>query len=444
MADSKIQIDLELRKEQAEQKLRNFEEMAREQLAKLQKVQARYDAKPNRFHENQVNATRQGYENRIQDIQRTQAEVEKIQMELDQNSVKKGGKLFGIAVSEQTEKFAKQFLGAYVGREIVQLGFRAAYTPGGNNAGTRQAEATAEGAMTGGAMGFAVAGPWGAAIGALTGAVLGLTDEMIKQSKELQAARIERKNARIHQMNTTGRDLSNRSFEMLIDQTPGRSQQMEMLLKRRKELMSGDGQYSLKTIEAQLAGMTDVNSNRYKQYQEMHSQVLAEKAQLEQKIFDLTATPIHRITDPSSMTDSFHKQGLYTGVDHGSSYANSAPMQMYNALLRAGVKSESIDMDLMEKHSDYARKYGDAGRERLEGLWAEKGVDVDFSKINFSEQNRPLGGIDFQALNNPVVGELKQIRNLLRLLADKGSNQRGFDPVQNRAIQIAFTPKWGN
>lgn len=374
MADTKIQIDLELRKEQAEQKLRNFEDMAREQLAKLQKVQARYDANPNGFHRNQLDATQRGYQNRLEGVVEAQKELEKIQIKIDQASAKQGGRLFGMAVSETTARFAKQFIGAYLGRELINLGFAAAYTPGANNANVRKAEAATEGAMTGGAMGFAVGGVLGAAIGTLTGAILGLSNEMVKQYKELRAARVDRLNNRTMASDRSARDVGNKAFASLVDQTVGRANQMEMLLKRRRNIEFGDGNFSLKTIEGKLNRMTDPNSNRYKQLQEMHSQALAEKAQLEQEIFTLLSTPIHQITDPSSLTDSFAKQGLYSGIDTGKEGA--------------------------------------------------------------------LAGIDFEAINNPVVNELKEIRGLLRTMAGSGDRQSGYGNVSRRAVNMVFDAKW--
>lgn len=374
MADSTIQIDLELRKEQAEQRLRNFEEMAREQLEKLQRVQARYDANPNGFTRNQLEATRRGYQNRLEGVADAQRQVEQLEIQLDQNSVKRGARLFGITVSENVARFAKQFVGAYLGRELINLGFAAAYTPGGNNANLRRAEAATEGAMTAGAMGFAIAGPMGAAIGGLTGAILGLSNEMVKQTKELQAQKTERINNRVLQGDRTARDIGNKAFATLVDQTVGRANQMEMLLKRRRNIEFGDGNFSLKTIESKLNRMTDPNSNRYKQLQEMHSQALAEKAQLEQEIFALLSTPIHQITDPSSLTDSFAKQGLYSGIDTGKEGA--------------------------------------------------------------------LAGIDFEAINNPVVNELKEIRGLLRTMAGSGDRQSGYGNVSRRAVNMVFDAKW--
>ena len=56
-ADSKIMIDLELRKDQAEARLRQFEARAAQQLERLQKVQAKYDANPTAFVKNQLNAS---------------------------------------------------------------------------------------------------------------------------------------------------------------------------------------------------------------------------------------------------------------------------------------------------------------------------------------------------------------------------------------------------
>lgn len=355
MADSKIQIDLELRKEQAEQRLRNFEDMAREQLEKLQKVQARYNANPNAFHANQLAATRRGYENRLQGVQEAREEVERLQIEVDQNSAKKGGRLFGMAVSESTARFAKQFLGAYVGREVIKLGFAAAYEPGGNNANLRKAEAGVEGAMMGGAAG-AMFGPIGLAVGAVSGALIGLTGAIIENQKAIERERVERENSTTFHYAYGGRDMANDSFQKLLG-THTMPAQINMIRERLEQLRSGEGSWSIKSIRANLRRMEDqgdVESENYKWNKQHLERALGEEAQLQKMLMDTSLKTIHKWSDPSSYSDQYAKQGLYSGVDSG----------------REG----------------------------------------------------PLAGIDFDAMNNPVVTELQRIREALKFFADRADN----------------------
>ena len=138
--DSKIMIDLELRKDQAEARLRQFEAEASQYLEKLQKKQAQYAKNPTAFVKNQLDAVQGAYDRRIANIQGTGRDIRNLQMRIDEESARKGGRLFGMAVNKQTEKFVKQFVGAYVAREAMNLGFAAMYTPGGNNAGVRKAQ----------------------------------------------------------------------------------------------------------------------------------------------------------------------------------------------------------------------------------------------------------------------------------------------------------------
>ena len=74
-ADSKITIDLELRKDQAEARLRQFEQRAAKQLERLQVVQARYEANPTAFVRNQLMASRAAYSRRLGDVQATGAKL---------------------------------------------------------------------------------------------------------------------------------------------------------------------------------------------------------------------------------------------------------------------------------------------------------------------------------------------------------------------------------
>lgn len=359
-ADSKIVIDLELRKQQAEDRLRQFEQKAAQQLERLQKVQARYAASPSAFTRNQLMASRLAYGRRLGDMQGEGARIRNLQLKIDEESARKGGKLFGLAVNKQTELFVKQFVGAYVMREAMNIGFAAMYTPGGNNAALRKAQGAAEGGTTGLQVGAAF-GPWGAAIGAAVGALAGFTSALVKESKAIDAERAQIRNDITERKIETGRAIQNVAFERSFSMH-ARPAQISMLNKRIKELDEGEGQYSIKSLRQRLADMgSDHESNNYQFVKRMLQRALAEKAQLQQQLFQTATKPYHQFRDVSQYADSKAKQGLYSG--------------------RAGTQY----------------------------MMTPKG----------ERRAIPINGVDFKNLNNPVVNELKSIRRNLEKIADR-------------------------
>lgn len=409
MADSTIQIDLQLRKEQAEQRLRDFEQRAQKQLERLQAIQARYDRNPNGFTKNQLAASTTAYNNRVKDVQETKKQLENIQLQIDANSAKRTGRLFGLEISKNLEGFAKTFIGGYIGKELVGLGFAAMYTPGGNNRRVREAEAAAEGGITGGAIG-AMFGPIGMAVGAVAGSLLGWAKKFIESEKELEGERVGRINSKIKQRYDSGANIQNDAFGRAVEMQGSRAVQMRMLMQRRNQILNGDGPYSVKTLQAQLDKMDDKESNQYKFLQEQFEKKLGEVSNLEGKIYQLTTKPIHKYTDPSSMLDSYAKQGLHSMRlgENTSRFIDSPEMKKYNQLLRDG-KIEGVDFKM-----------------------------DDIFKSKPEANVPPITGIDFKALNNPVVGELDKIRRVLEKMAGRGDQTMGIQGTINRGTRMAL------
>lgn len=396
-ADSKIMIDLELRKEQAESRLRQFEQRAAAQLEKLQKVQAKYDANPTAFVKNQLNASQAAYGRRLQDVAGTRADVNKMQMKIDEESARKGGRLFGLQVNKQTEQFVKQFVGAYVAREAMNLGFAAMYTPGGNNAGLRKAQGTAEGATTGAQVGAAF-GPWGLAIGAAVGALAGFTGALIKEQKEIQAARTEIANTKTISKVETGRQIQNNAFQESLTYQ-ARPAQIAKLQQRIREIESGSGSASMKSLQEKLEELHkdgDHESNQYKFTRQMYDRAVQERSQLLQQLTRTAVQPYYKFQDPNRYADSRAKQGLYSGIAGNFRMIDSPREKWRNYFLRQGKTSEEAD-----------------------ALAREKTPNNNFGKI-------PMAGIDFKALNNPVVRELSKIGRTLERIAGRG-DQNGTD-----------------
>lgn len=322
--DSKIKIALELEKAQAQQQLAQFEADAEAQLKKLQAVQARYAANPTAFARNQLGASTMAFDRRLSAVQGAQANIEKLQLKIDKDEARNGGKLFGVAVNKQTKAFAKQFLGAYLGKELMNLGFAAAYKVGGNNANLRKAQETTEGAATG----YQVAG----AIGAVTGGLIGLATASIKLQKEIQREQLERRNENFRYNRDTGRSVQNKMFDRLVDQST-RGGQIDLLKRRYDELAKGKGGFSLKSLDARIAKMEandDIESNDYKMAKENRSRALQELAGLSDSIVDASMKTTLGFQTMGSYNDSLAKQGIYVGGEASSDFRGSMDVKEIN------------------------------------------------------------------------------------------------------------------
>ena len=447
-ADSKIMIDLELRKDQAEARLRQFEARAAQQLERLQKVQAKYDANPTAFVKNQLNASSMAYGRRLGEVQGAGQQIKDIQLQIDREEARKGGRLFGMAVNKETEKFVKQFVGAYVAREAMSLGFSAMYTPGGNNAGVRRAQSTAEGATTGAQVGAAF-GPWGMAIGGVVGALGGLTAAIIKDTKEIEAAKVRRRNAMADQRLEVGRSMQNDAFQRTVDMV-ARPAKIAKLNERINDLKGGRGDFSLKNIEAKLSTLEeggDYESKDHKKWEDMKNRTIGEITQLQMQMFRETTKPYYQFKGVGSYADSKAKQGLYSGHAGSVRMIDTPVSKIQNAIYAAGGDGMKFGSKWLNQWVDYANDMkgkgkGDVGLSKFQDKIREKyGVDVDLSKIDMTQpRNKPINGIDFKELNNPVVQELKGIRRNLERIAGRGS-YNGSDENYNgrRHAAITFT-----
>lgn len=329
--DSKIKIALELEKAQAQQQLAQFEAAAEAQFKKLQAVQARYAANPTALTRNQLGASTLAFDRRLSTVQGAQANIEKLQLKIDKDEARNGGKLFGVAVNKQTKAFAKQFLGAYLGKELMNIGFAAAYQVGGNNANLRKAQETTEGAATGMQIGAAF-GPMGSAIGAVTGGLIGLATASIKLQKEIQREQLERSNENFRYNRDTGRSIQNKMFDRLVDQST-RGGQINLLKRRYDELAKGKGGFSLKSIDARIAKMEangDVESNDYKMAKENRSRTLNELAGLSDSIVDSSMKTTLGFQTMGSYNDSLAKQGIYVGGEASSDFRGSMDVKEIN------------------------------------------------------------------------------------------------------------------
>ena len=434
-ADSKITIDLELRKDQAEARLRQFEQKAAQQLERLQKMQARYDNSPTAFNRNALMATSAGYNRALGNIQAAGAQVRGLQMKIDEESARKGGRLFGMMVNKQTEAFVKQFVGAYVAREAMDIGFSALYVAGGNNAGLRKLQGTTTGATTGVQVGAAF-GPMGMAVGAVVGALAGLTSAIVKESKEIDAARATRANALTMQRLDVGRSIQNAAFDRAVAMR-ARPAQIARLKPRIDQLERGKGQYSISSLTAKLRELEeqgDHESNTYQALNQLLQRSMQERGQLQQRLFETVSRPYYQFRDVGQYADGKAKQGLYTGIAGETRMIDSPLAKVENAISRAGVSPTALNRGQLRRWVDWvsgmqSKGRGDEGISAFEqSLERTTGRKVGLQGIDFTQPRRPpINGIDFKELNNPVVNELKNIRRKLdaiALTADRNANDK--------------------
>lgn len=320
--DSKVLIDLEVRKDKAAGDLYRFTEEAKQQFAKVQALQAKYDAHPTAFVGNQLKAASLAYGRRIESVQRGQAALDEVQAKIDEESARRGGRLFGIEVNKKTEQFAKQFLGAYIGRELYKVGMAALYTPGGDNTGLRMAEQTGEGAMTGAQIG-SVFGPMGTAIGAVTGGLLGLAGAAVELNKEIEKEKFNRSMENYRFDRDSGRELQGTASGYLTGQMTDAAR-VRYLRNRIGQLGGGKGEWSLQTIKEKLEKMerdkVDPNSANYQSTKEAYSRGLSEIASMRNEMLSAMLKPSVAFQDVGKFADSMQRQGLGTGsaVDVGT------------------------------------------------------------------------------------------------------------------------------
>lgn len=470
--DSKIKISLELEKAQAQAQLADFEEKAAAQFKRLQAVQARYAANPTPFVRNQLGASTMAYNRRIDAIQGAQANIEKLQLKIDKEEARKGGKLFGVAVNRQTEAFAKQFLGAYLGRELMNIGFSAAYQVGGNNAGLRKAQEATEGAATGLQIGAAF-GPMGAAIGAVTGGLIGLATASIKLQKEIQREQLERSNEKYRSDRDVGRSIQNKMFDRLVDQNT-RGGQIKMLTERYDELMGRRGDNNVKNIDNQIkakgdeiavaersGGDVEKLKDELESLEERRAEevVKAEKRNRTDKEIDAAEKERAKAEKEGRSTSDIDKklEKLYTRRhnERSGSDVSVRGMEMelkYHEKVLGDIESNQYKI-LKE---NYSRSLSEAGS--LSGRITDASMQTTLGFQTMGSYNDSLakqgiyvggeassdfkGSLDVAEINKSTLDEVRNIRKIAERLALQGnqnlSGEKGLEYVRENA-----TPRFG-
>lgn len=311
--NAKLQIDLELRKEQFEEKLRAATQRAKEQLESIARIEAKLAKDPNsKFVQGQLNTANTAYQNRLGDVATAQKNLDDFNLRIDQDEAKKGGRVFGIEVSKQTEKFVKGFLGAYVGREVMNLGIQMAKTPGGDNNAVEQGESMLNGMVSGGSAGAMIGGPWGAAIGALAGSLINLASTCDQQSKEIRAAATALHNSDIKRSNNFNRSMMTEAFNKRLGMMGSRRERMDALAERYGNTNRAAEEFS-KKMAAWRADGKSTNTNRYKDWEENYNARREEANGYLQQMYREAMTQNFRSADISTYTDKYAKMGMYSG-----------------------------------------------------------------------------------------------------------------------------------
>ena len=368
MADDRLIVELELRKESAIRELRKYEEEARRQFQKTEAVRAKASANPNnKFIGNQLLASERALGTRVDNVINSRNGLADIERQLR----RAGGSM--------ADEFLKHTLaaGGFISQlssifnNVVESASLYGYNAGANNRDIRNTMSNTSsfygGATAGAAAGFAigsiipgVGNIIGAGAGALIGGMSSLGFSMFnnrqKEKNEMSNAWIENNQKLRMSDYLSNHQIIEKSFDRMFGMY-ARPAKINLLKKRINEIENG-GHNSIKNLNNALSSMREQGDTESADYQEARQKLdiaLADRNRYRSMLADENMKTYYKFTDPNSMLDSSARMGLYSG----------------NA----------------------------------------------FAQIN---ANAPINGIDFKLLNNPVVDELKRIRELLSKSAGEG------------------------
>lgn len=312
---SKLEVDLELRREKAQEALDALEREAKIRFSRLQIAEANAKQNPTAANADVLRVKRKEYNDSVSRVRDMRGAVDSLSIQIDNEEAKRGGRLFGIEVNKQTERFAKQFLGAYLARELGNLSVLAMTDVGGNNQPLRALQETTEGATYGFQAGAAF-GPLGAAIGAVTGGMLGLVTAQLKLRKAIEREQLDRSMDNWRFNTSTGRQMQTKAFETLLEQAlPQR--QLRMLTGRYNELAKGEGPWSLKSLDKKIKYFEDVlgdiESDDYKRLREARERTMSELGGISGQIFEAFSRRTLTFLQAGQINDSYERQGMYAG-----------------------------------------------------------------------------------------------------------------------------------
>lgn len=361
--DDSVKIELEVRRDKAEAELRRFEMRAANIYERLERVRARYEATPNAFNRNTLNAVQGAFDRNAKRIADGRRGIEAITLRLDQEEARKGGRLFGMQVSKQLEGIVKQLALMHFGGQAVNLGFAMMRDPTGDNRGIDMAQEGVNGAM-GGAMAGAAFGPWGMAIGACVGGLLGVAEAANKAKKDLEAERSMRASKIWHDNINTGLSYRQTSSDFLLSHM-SRPEKLKRMHQMLKELESGEGDFSVKSQKRFLDKFgTDTKSLAYQDQKKQYEMAQERVLRMREQIFNEQMQTRFGFTDPSKFADSFARQGLYAGGRADVTDVNKGMLDELKAI-RTVAQEIAGDMSVVKKF-DKVEGYA---KTHLEGRW---------------------------------------------------------------------------
>lgn len=233
------------------------------------------------------------------------------------NAGKSGGKEVGEEFGRKAGDVAGKMIGkavaGFVARQVASTVFAAMKTPGGDNRSTDMAEAGVGGALQGGIAGWMVAGPIGAAVGTLAGAITGLAGEAVRQKKAVEARDANIRLADYSRMRDTAIAASDNAFDQSLNYAGGWRQRADAIRARRDAIENGSGAWSIKNLVEELKGL-DPESNRGKAVAANLETQKQRVAHLDMQLLDEGLPWQPGRLDPGNVTDSFAKRGIQVGA----------------------------------------------------------------------------------------------------------------------------------
>ena len=220
---------------------------------------------------------------------------------------------FGRKAGEVAGKAIGKAVAGFMAHEVATTIFASMKTVGGDNRGVNQAEAGVGGALKYGTMGMMLAGPLGAAIGGIGGAIMGVFQEQQRQQKVREARDNEIRNQDYRRNVNNVMGAADSAFGKSLDMAGGWRQRQEMIRARRNEIENGEGSWSVKNLKKILDGL-DPESDQAKNVAANLQTQKERVASLDRQLLDEGLAVAPSRLDGGSVADSWAKRGVQVGA----------------------------------------------------------------------------------------------------------------------------------
>lgn len=245
---------------------------------------------------------------------------------------------------------------ANLAQNIANAAFNLSRDPLRPNNAASAAQAGMNGAI-GGAASLAALGPWGAAIGALVGGVMGLAGETKRQQDASRVAWAARQDSALAFNRREESAWRDESFGRILAMTGSREGRLDLLEGRRAELMNGGGNNSIANLQKRLGELEDENQTEGAEYKALSARLgeqMGRLASLNAQIRGETLDrPVGQMLGGSDVADSLAAQGVVVG----------------NQVDVASVNQRQLDV-LGEIKNELIKFANGADRTRNEGVYA--------------------------------------------------------------------------